>query len=56
MVLKKKTFEKNSMYFYGSNLGPLALGYLGPWDHLYKLGKGPPGQASEPSGSEEEDY
>ena len=29
------------MYFYGSNLGPLALGYLGPLDlHLNKVGEG----------------
>ena len=52
------------MHFYGSNLGPLARDNLGPWDlHLNKLGKGPLGnaiytkfQASEPSGSEEEDF
>ena len=28
------------MYFYGSNLGLLARGHLGPWDlHLDKLGR-----------------
>ena len=40
VVLKKKMYIF-SMYFYGSNLGPLARGHLDPWDlHLYKLGKG----------------
>ena len=35
------------MYFYGSNLGPLARGHLGPWDlGLNKLGKGPPSNAT----------
>ena len=35
------------MHFYGSNLGPLARGHLGPWDlGLNKLGKGAPGNAT----------
>ena len=51
------------MYFFGSNLGPLAQGHLEPWElHLNKIGKRPLGnatyqfQASEPSDSEEEDF
>ena len=64
VVLKKKMFVYIfSMYFYGSNLGPLARGQLDPWDlHLYKLGKGPLGmlhtkfQTSGPSGFVEEDF
>ena len=47
MVLKKKSFEYFSMYFFGLNLGPLAWGHLGPWDlHLNKLGRGPLGNAT----------
>ena len=38
--------EDFSMYFYGSNLGPLATGHLGPWDI----------QTTGPSGSEVEDF
>ena len=35
------------IHFYGSNLGPLARGHLGPWDlHLNKLGRGALGNAS----------
>ena len=56
-------FKYFSMYFYRSNLGRLARGYLGPWDLcLNKLGKEPPGnatyqiQAPEPSSSGEEDF
>ena len=30
VVLKKKIYKKISMYFYGSNLGLLARGHLGP--------------------------
>ena len=51
------------MYFFCSNLEPLARGNLGPWDlHLSKLGKRLLGNAtyqistSERSGSEEEDF
>ena len=41
-VLKKKIFEYFSMYFYGSNLQPLARSHHGPWDlHLNKISKGP---------------
>ena len=37
----EKIFEYFSMYFYGSNLQPLARSHLGPWDlHLNKIGKG----------------
>ena len=37
------------IYFYGSNLGPLARGHLGPWDlHLNKLGRGALGNATYP--------
>ena len=37
------------IYFYGSNLGPLARGHLGPWDlHLNKLGRGALGNAKNP--------
>ena len=42
-VLKKNIFEYFSMYmyFYGSNLEPLARDHPGPWDlHLYKLEEG----------------
>ena len=51
------------MYFYGSKLGPLARCHRGPWEiHLSKLVKEHYAmlhtkfQASEPSGSEEEDF
>ena len=44
---EEKVFEYISMHFYGSNLGPLARGHLGPWDiGLNKLGKGPPENAT----------
>ena len=63
MVLKKKIFEYFSKYFYGSNLGPLARGHLGPWElNLNRLGRGLLGNAtyniskSGPGGSEEEDF
>ena len=47
VVIKKKIFEKFSMYFYGSNLGPLARGHLGPWDlGLNKLGRSALGNAT----------
>ena len=40
--------EDFSIYFYDLNLGPLALGHLGPWDlHLNKIGKGPQGNATD---------
>ena len=40
-------FSIFSMYFYGSNLGPLARGHLGPWDlHLNKLVRGEVGNAT----------
>ena len=46
-VVLKKIFEYCSMYFYGSNLQPLARSHLGPWDlHLNKIGKGPHGNAT----------
>ena len=36
-----------SMYFYGSNLGPLARDHLGPWDlHLNKLVRSELGNAT----------
>ena len=52
------------MYFFDLNLGPPGAGHIETWDlHLNKLGKGPHQamlhtkfQASEPSGSEEEDF
>ena len=51
------------MYFYGSNLGPLATGHLGPWDlHLNKFVRGELGNATYEisnnwsSGSEVEDF
>ena len=35
------------MHFYGSNLGPLARGHLGPWDlGLNKLSRGALGNAN----------
>ena len=47
VVLKEKFFEYFSMYFYGSNLQPLARSHLGPWDlRLNKIGKGPLGNAT----------
>ena len=63
-VSEEEVFSKYfSMYFYRSNLGPLARGYLGPWGLcLNKLGKEPQGnatyqiQAPEPSSSGEEDF
>ena len=40
-------FQYFSMYFYGSNLGPLAKGHLRPWDlHLNKLVRGELGNAT----------
>ena len=37
------------IYFYVSNLGPLARGHLGPWHfHLNKLGRGALGNATYP--------
>ena len=45
--LKKRIYEYFSMYFYGSNLQPLARSNLGPWDlHLNKIGKGSLGNAT----------
>ena len=45
-VVLKKIFL---IYFYGSNLGPLARGHLGLWDlHLNKLGRGALGNATYP--------
>ena len=47
VVLKQKIYQYFSMYFYGSNLGPLARGHLGLWDlHLNKLVKGELGNAT----------
>ena len=44
---EEEDFLYISMRFYGSNLGPLARGHLGPWDlHLNKLGRGALGNAS----------
>ena len=44
---EEEDFEYFSMYFYGSNLQPLARSHLGPWDlHLNKIGKGPLGNAT----------
>ena len=58
--LKKKVSEKFSMHLCISivqNWDSLAQSHLEPWDLcLNKLGKGPLGNASEPSGSEEEDF
>ena len=47
MILKKKIFEWFSMYFYGSNLGPLWPDHLGPWGlDLNKFGKRSLGNAT----------
>ena len=47
VLKKKKNFEYFSIYFYGSNLGPLGRGHLGPWGlHLNKLGRGALGRAT----------
>ena len=44
---KEEDFLIYSIHFYGSNLGPLARGHLGPWDlHLNKLGRGALGNAT----------
>ena len=44
---EEEDFKYISMHLYGSNLGPLARGHLGPWDlGLNKLGKGAPGNAT----------
>ena len=55
--------EDFSIFFYSSNLGPLATGHLGPWDlHLNKFVRGELGNATYqisnnwPSGSEVEDF
>ena len=56
-------FEYFFMYFYGSNLRPLARGHLGPWDlylnnlvELYYAMLHTKFQTSGPSGSEVEDF
>ena len=47
VILKKKIFEYFFRYFYGSNLGPLRRGHLGPCGlDLNKLGKRPLGNAT----------
>ena len=39
---EEEVFAYFSMYFYGSNLQPLARSHHGPWDlHLNKISKGP---------------